>query len=153
MLSKPISAALIAALCVTTLVLVPATEADSHGGADAIDRYMHDIDKALDRIEKVVGDPAKLDTTLKQIARLQTALVKSKTAAADIPMSTAAKAKYGDDEAAYRRDILMLFVDTLGQAVALEAAVLNGDAAAAKAALEKIDELEDRGHDEFRQGY
>ena len=163
--TKPLIALLAAALTAGTIA--PAfVRADEHdepeksaaspaADEDAGETFEHGMEhanKAYQALKKSAFDNASRDTDLRQAQALEQALLASKGVADEIPMMGPAKQKYGDDTAAYRRDLRAGLIEAQQAALKLETAVNAGDTAAAKAAFEEVSQSQKDGHRAFRPG-
>jgi hypothetical protein len=110
---------------------------------------MKQAGRAWNALKKSSFDAASKQTDLEQVQALQSGLLASKGQLASVKMSDAAKAKFGDDQAAYALAFRRQLLKTLGESVALELALLDGDAAAARAAMGRLDKEQDAGHELF----
>lgn len=115
----------------------------NYGGA------MKQINRGFKGLKSSAFDSTTLAKDLEQIQNVQAGLVAAKGMASTVRMAPQAKAKYGDDNAKYQRDLRTQLIAALTTAIALESAVLAGDQAAAKAAVAKLDHAEDTGHEAF----
>ena len=86
------------------------------------------------------------------VQRLQMGLVGSKGTIASVPVSDAAKAKYGEDKAAYEKAFRKSLLASIMVSFEIEQAILDGDSAAAKAGLTKLHDTEESGHSLFQEG-
>ena len=95
-------------------------------------------------------DASSLNQDLDAVQRLQMGLVGSKAGIANVPMSPAAKAKYGEDMAGYTKAFRKTILDAVSVTVALEMSILEGNTAASKALLTKLHDSEESGHKLFQ---
>jgi hypothetical protein len=95
-------------------------------------------------------DASSLNQDLDAVQRLQMGLVGSKAGIANVPMSPAAKAKYGEDMAGYTKAFRKTILDAVSVTVALEMSILEGNTAASKALLTKLHDSEEGGHKLFQ---
>lgn len=121
------------------------------GGAPNMEASMKQANGAFRALRGSALDASTQKTDLEAVQRLQMGLVASKGAISAIPMSDAAKAKFGDDKAAYERDFRKAIIASIMTAFEIENAILAGDTAAAKAALEKLHDSEESGHALFQK--
>jgi hypothetical protein len=106
--------------------------------------------RALRSLKKSAFDASTQAADLGAIQSMQSGLLASKGAASVVPMSPAAKAKFGDDQTAYQTALRRGVARSLQEAVILELAVLDGKSDAAKAALATIIEKQEKGHELFQ---
>ena len=90
-----------------------------------------------------------MQNDLKAIRTLQTSLMAAKQHSAAIPMSDAAKAKFGTNEKAYRAAFQIDMIKAMLAALQAEQAALEGDATKAKAAVKTIVAVRSESHDLF----
>ena len=121
------------------------------GGAPNMEASMKQANGAFRALRASALDASTQKADLEAVQRLQMGLVASKGAAAAIPMSDAAKAKFGEDKAAYEREFRKAMITSIMTAFEIENAILSGNTAAAKAALEKLHESEESGHKLFQK--
>jgi hypothetical protein len=121
------------------------------GGAPNMEASMKQANGAFRALRASALDASTQKADLEAVQRLQMGLVASKGAAAAIPMSDAAKAKFGEDKAAYEREFRKAMITSIMTAFEIENAILAGNTAAAKAALEKLHESEESGHQLFQK--
>ena len=121
------------------------------GGAPNMEASMKQANGAFRALRASALDASTQKADLEAVQRLQMGLVASKGAAAVVPMSDAAKAKFGDDKAAYEREFRKAMITSIMTAFEIENAILSGNTAAAKAALEKLHESEESGHQLFQK--
>lgn len=121
------------------------------GGAPNMEGSMKQANGAFRALRGSALDASTQKADLEAVQRLQMGLVASKGAIASVPMSDAAKAKFGDDKAAYEREFRKTILASIMTAFEIENAILAGDTAAAKAALEKLHDAEESGHKLFQK--
>ncbi len=121
------------------------------GGAPNMEASMKQANGAFRALRASALDASTQKADLEAVQRLQMGLVASKGAASAVPMSDAAKAKFGDDKAAYEREFRKAMITSIMTAFEIENAILSGNTAAAKAALEKLHESEESGHQLFQK--
>ncbi|MHC4794518.1 MAG: EF-hand domain-containing protein [Planctomycetota bacterium] len=105
--------------------------------------------RALRSIRRAKFDDVTLATDLKAIRTLQMSLMTAKQHTASIPMSDAAKAKFGSDEKAYQAAFQIDMIKALLATLEVEQAALEGDVAKAKAAVKAIVVVRSDSHDLF----
>ena len=160
---KPL-AALLAAAALAVAVAVPslvraqqhnepaAAKPDDQDAGETFEHGMEHANKAYQALKKSAFDAASRDADLKQAQALEQALLMSKSVADEMPMMGPAQKKYGDDAAAYHRDLRAGLIEAQQAALKLETAVNAGDAEAAKAAFEEVSQSQKDGHRAFRPG-
>lgn len=121
------------------------------GGAPNMEASMKQANGAFRALRASALDASTQKADLEAVQRLQMGLVASKGAASAVPMSDAAKAKFGEDKAAYEREFRKAMITSIMTAFEIENAILSGNTAAAKAALEKLHESEESGHKLFQK--
>jgi hypothetical protein len=87
---------------------------------------------------------------LLHIAIIQRGLVTAKLHMGEVTMSEAASERFGDDSAAYQTEFRMTLVQSMMESLALEMAVLKGDADAARESVAELVQLQKEGHDLFQ---
>jgi len=122
------------------------------GGAPVnMEGAMKQANAALRALRGSALDASTQKTDLEAVQRLQMGLVGSKAGIASVPMSDAAKAKFGDDKAAYEREFRKTLLASIIMSFEVEQAILDGEGARAKATLEKLHSSEDSGHALFQK--
>ena len=124
--------------------------AGGRGGAAAFEDAMNAAGRALRGLRRSAMDPSSREEDLVLVQDLQAALIAAKGASRDVPMAPQAKDRYGEDSAAYARDMRLGFIATLSYTLELEGALLEGDSAAAKEALAGVLTSQKQGHDAFQ---
>lgn len=117
---------------------------------ETFEEGMERAGRALKALKKSAFDATTRSADLVAIQSMQSGLLESKSAAAAIPMSPAAKKKFGDDQTAYQTALRRGVLQTLQQALVLELAVLDGNSDAAKTALASLIEKQEQGHELFQ---
>ena len=125
------------------------SEEEAH---EAFEHAMSDAGRAWRTLRNSSFDADSQEADLQAIQSLQTALLTAKPLGYGVHMSPQAQEKYGDDKQAYEMAIRSQLLDALSSAMTLERAVLDGDADAAKAAIEELNMEQREGHGEFRRG-
>ncbi|MEI6273352.1 MAG: hypothetical protein WCQ03_07765, partial [Phycisphaerae bacterium] len=82
---------------------------------------------------------------------VEAGIVNAKGMISTVKMAPQAKAKYGEDVAKYESNMRSQLLAALTVAMALENAVIRGDAAGAKELVAKLDQEEEEGHDMFKR--
>ena len=114
---------------------------------DAMDR----AGKALRGLRRTAFDADTFDRDLKALLDLETSLIDARRNIAAVPMSDAARAKFGSDRIAYQRAFQIHMVTSLMETLEIEIAMLQGDAAKAKAGVVKLLESRNESHDLFER--
>lgn len=122
------------------------------GAAMNFEGAMKQANGAYKALRASALDAASLKTDLEAVQRLQMGLVGSKGTIASVPVSDAAKAKYGEDKAAYEKAFRKSLLASIMVSFEIEQAILDGDSAAAKAGLTKLHDTEESGHSLFQEG-
>lgn len=105
--------------------------------------------RALRSIRRAKFDEISMANDLKAVRTLQQSLMLAKLHSGSVPMSDAAKAKFGSDEKAYQAAFQMDMIKALLAALQVEQAALEGDVAKAKAAVKTIVAVRSDSHDLF----
>ncbi len=135
-----------------------ATRSDSQDAAkgakpvdprEAFNEAMGVSGRALRSLRRAKFDTISLENDLKSVWRLQESLMTAKQHSGSVPMSNAAKAKFGSDEKAYRAAFQIDMIKAMLAALQIEQAALEGDAAAAKAAVKTVVTIRSDSHDLF----
>lgn len=120
------------------------------GGAVNVEGAMKQMNGAYKALSASAFDAASKPADLEAVQRMQMAIFGAKGGAGSLRMSDAAKAKFGEDkaafEAAYRRKML----ESGKLAMELELAILDGKSGEAKALVAKLHQLEETGHELFK---
>lgn len=125
-------------------------EAGPGAGRGGFEGSMRQANGALRGLRGSAFDAASQKSDFEAVQRLQGALVMSKAAVGSVPMSPAAKAKFGEDKAAYEKEFRKHLLESIVLAIEIEQAVLDGDASKAKAALARLEQTQQKGHDLFQ---
>jgi soluble cytochrome b562 len=135
--------ALLALLVVPTARLVPQDE-KKHKLETELERHMETIEDTAKVLRKNLKDPATWPAALEALSAIQREALacKSLVPAAAEKLPEAERAAF---VTAYRRTM----VDFLTRQLELEAALLDGNADAAKAAFERFRAMEDSSHERF----
>ena len=116
---------------------------------EAFNDAMEASGRALRSLRRAKFDDISMQNDLKAIRTLQTSLMAAKQHSAAIPMSDAAKAKFGTNEKAYRAAFQIDMIKAMLAALQAEQAALEGDATKAKAAVKTIVAVRSESHDLF----
>jgi soluble cytochrome b562 len=116
---------------------------------EAFNEAMEVSGRALRSIRRAKFDAISMQNDLKAIRTLQTSLMTAKQYCAAVPMSDAAKAKFGNDEKAYQAAFQIDMIKAMLAALQIEKAALEGNAAGAKAAVKTVVKIRSDSHDLF----
>jgi hypothetical protein len=122
----------------------------SGGGAQNFEGAMKQTNRGFKALEKSTFDPAGKAQDLASIQMVQAGLLAAKGMISTVKMAPQAKEKYGTDTAKFESDMRSQLLASLTVAIALENAVIRGDAAGAKELVSKLDAEEEEGHEMFR---
>lgn len=130
----------------------PAGGPGAGGGGPAADlpSAMRQAGRSLRALRGSALDASTLEQDLQSVNTIQGAMVTAKGDAARYPMAPAAKAKYGNDQAAYVRDMRLSLLDGIDQCSKLERALLSGNAGDAKAARTGLIQQMEKAHELFQ---
>ena len=130
---------------------IMASREQSRGGAaQNFEAAMKQINRAFKALEKSTFEASSKAKDLKSIQMIEAGLVSAKGMIATVKMAPQAKQKYGTDTAKYESDMRSQLLAALTVAIALENAVIRGDAAGAKELVNKLDDEEHEGHEMFK---
>ncbi|MDQ7012687.1 MAG: hypothetical protein Q9O74_02185 [Planctomycetota bacterium] len=111
---------------------------------------MKQAGRALRSLRRSSFDAASMENDLENIGLIQQGLMAAKMQMMTAPMAEQAEARFGDDKAAYRAEFRMTLVQTLMESLALEMAIVEGDAEAAKNSLAHLLENRKEAHNDFQ---
>lgn len=114
---------------------------------DAMDR----AGKALRGLRRTAFDADTFDRDLKALLDLESSLIDARRNIAAVPMSDAAREKFGSDRTAYQRAFQIHMVTSLMETLEIEMAILKGDPEKAKQGVAKLLESRNKSHDLFEQ--
>lgn len=112
--------------------------------------HMEQAGRALRRLRRSEFTSETREDDLGYLQTVQSSIIGAKSKIAEVKMAAAAKEKYGDDHAAYRRDFRMAMVQAMIETLSIETALLEGDAPAARESLNYLLEAQSRAHDIFQ---
>ncbi|MFO0875426.1 MAG: EF-hand domain-containing protein [Phycisphaerales bacterium] len=112
---------------------------------------MKQAGRAFNALKKSAFDRASRTGDLEAVQGLQSGLLAAKGQVSTVPMSEKAKAKFGSDKAAYETDFRRQLLKALGDAMALEVALLDDKSDAARAAFGRVVQAQDAGHLLFQE--
>ena len=118
---------------------------------EAFHDAMETSGRALRGLRRAKFDGPSKETDLAAIRVIQSSLIIAKQHTAAIPMSDAAKAKFGTDAKAYQMAFQLDLIKAIMGTLEVEMAILQGDAEKAKAAVANIVTVRSESHDIFEQ--
>jgi hypothetical protein len=132
------------ALLTVLFVSLGSSPAQQAEGEDALYDQMLAMDDARAVLRKAMRDPARNEECLKLVVVMQKAAMECKLLS---PPHTADQPE--GDRAAYVARFRKGLIGVIHELLNLEAAFLDGDDDKAKEIYEKIEGLEEKGHDDF----
>ncbi|MEY2597895.1 MAG: hypothetical protein RLZZ142_154 [Verrucomicrobiota bacterium] len=111
-----------------------------------MEKEMSAMNKAYKALKKQIEDPSKKAENLALLAEIK----KTSENSAKLEPKTAAD-QPAAQKAAFLEKFKAQMADYLKAVNAVEAAVTAGDAAAAKAAFDKLNDLKKKGHEDFKK--
>ena len=120
------------------------------GRAINLEGSMKQINGAYRALNASAMDAASKSADLEAVQRMQSAIFAAKGGAGSLRMSAAAKAKFGEDKAAFEAAFRKAMLETAKLSIELEMAILDGKGAEAKALVKKIHDTEESGHALFQ---
>ena len=145
-MSRPLTTLLACAL----LSLIPSTLLTRQEGQEEeheeteLEEHMHKIEDSLRKLRRSLRDESKRDASLEEIAAMQREALEAK-----LLTPSMAEALPAAERAAMIRAFRRTMVDVIAGQLELEAAILDGDQEAARAAFRKVHDMEDAGHERF----
>jgi uncharacterized coiled-coil protein SlyX len=121
------------------------------GQPQNLEGSMKQVERSVKGLQKSSFTAESRASDLDLVQSLQAGLVASKGRAGDVSMSKQAKAKFGEDTAAFQLAFRRDFIRALNEAIALENAVLDGKSAEAKAIVAKFEKIQEAGHSLFQE--
>lgn len=121
------------------------------GAPQNMEGAMKQANRAYRMLSNSALDASTMKADLDAVQQLQMGLVGSKAGIGGLRMSDAAKAKFGEDRAAFEKDFRKQMLKAIATAFEIESALIDGNTAAAKAAVQKIHDAEESGHSLFQQ--
>ena len=118
---------------------------------EAFHEAMEASGRALRGLRRTKFDAISRETDLAAIRVIQSSLMIAKQHTAAIPMSDAAKEKFGSDSKAYQLAFQIDMINAIMGSLNVERAILTGDAEKAKAAVANIVSIRSTSHDVFEQ--
>ncbi len=115
----------------------------------AFQEAMETSGRALRGLRRAKFDAISRETDLAAIRTIQSSLMIAKQHTAAIPMSDAAKKKFGTDSKAYQSAFQIDMIMSIMASLQVEMAILQGDAEKAKAAVKTIVTVRSESHDVF----
>ncbi len=141
----------------TELVGIARTQGAPRGGRGGAGGPPQNFDGAMKQVNRSFKglNASALDATsrsrdLEQVQSIQAGLLAAKGMISSVNMAPQAKAKYGDDVAKYQLDMRQQLMGSIVTTLAIENAILAGDAKTTKALLETLDKQEEASHESFR---
>lgn len=131
---------------IVPLALVISLGTVAFGEDTPMEKEMSAMNKAYKALKKQIEDPAKKTENLALIAEIK----KTSTNSAKLEPKTTAD-QPSAQKGAYLEKFRAQMADFDKAVAAVEAAVNSGDGAAAKTALEKLNELKKKGHEDFKK--
>ena len=129
---------------VSSLSLVPLLPVRDDGQETELGSHMEKIEDTVKLLRKNLKDPATYPAALEALETIEHHSLQSKK------LVPAAAAKLADAErAAFLRDYRKQMIEFLRHQLALEEALVDGNAEAAKAAFDHFREMEDPSHERF----
>jgi hypothetical protein len=128
----------------------PGAERAAAFGQSGFEGSMRLAGRSLRQLRRSALDNDSRERDLELIQAIQSALVAAKGATAEVEMAPQAKETYGDDTGKFRTDLRLRLNQAVFEALAFEAAILEGDSAAAKESLEELIKVQQEGHDAFQ---
>lgn len=118
---------------------------------EAFEEHMGQAGRSLRVLRRSEMNDQSTEADLEAAEGLVAALQGAKTHASAVPMSAAAREKFGDDAAAYTRAMRIAMIRVLREALAMELALLEGRGEDAKAHLAKAREIQGDAHALFQE--
>lgn len=115
--------------------------------------FEHGMDmtgRALRQLRRSPFDDESRPDDMRAIQAFQTGLLAAKGRVREVAMAPQAEARYGNDLVTYRSDLRLSLIQAVMESLALEAAVIEGDAAAAKESLAMLLEVRKESHEAFQ---
>lgn len=126
-----------------------AKPADAAPSEKAFMEEMERSGRALMSLRRTSFKAKTFDRDMKMLLELESSLTAARRHVSAVPMSLAAKAMFGSDQKAYRRAFQRHMVASLIETLQVEMAVLEGDAARAKAGVAALVKSRNESHDLF----
>lgn len=128
----------------SSLSLAPLLPARDDGPETELGSHMEKLEDTVKQLRKNLKEPATYPAALEALESIQHHSLQAKK------LVPAAAAKLPEAErAAFTRDYRKQMIEFLRHQLALEEALLDGNAEAAKAAFDKFREMEDPSHERF----
>ncbi|USN99233.1 MAG: EF-hand domain-containing protein [Phycisphaeraceae bacterium] len=128
----------------------PPEEDDAAGPPQTFDDSMHRAGRAFRTLRRSPLDESSRETDLKALQAVEVGLLSAKTQFGEVEWSEKAKAEFGEDKDAYAKAFRMHLLRALSEALEAEKALVEGDSAAAKTHLTKLNELREQSHTLFQ---
>lgn len=120
------------------------------GSAEAFAGTMKQAGGAMRALRRSRFEPGTRDSDVAAAQSMQEAMIGAKDSAAAVAMSDAARARFGEDEDAYRVALRLALIESARAALDLEEAVLREDAEGARSALARLMAGEKTAHELFQ---
>jgi len=117
----------------------------------AFDDGMSLAGRGLRGLRRTKFDETSFEADLAAVTTVESGMLAARPHLSAVPMSDAAKAKFGDDTKAYERAFRAHIVRSLMNCFELELAILEGDSAKAKTLATRLVEGRNASHDLFEQ--
>jgi hypothetical protein len=128
----------------------PGMQRGGAGGPVNVEGAMKQINGAYRALKGSAFDASSRASDLEAVQRMQMGIFGAKAGAASLRMSDAAKAKFGEDKAAFEAAYRKAMLDAARISIELELAILDGNAAQAKSLVAKMHNTEESGHELFQ---
>ena len=130
----------------------PAAAAAPSGPTEAgFNKAMDRAGRALRGLRRTKFEADTFERDLMALLELEASLMDARKNVKAVPMSDAAKAKFGDDTVAYRRSFQLHMAKAMIATLNCEMAMLEGDSAKAQELVRGILENRNESHDLFEQ--
>lgn len=120
------------------------------GGPASFEQAMEGINRTMRGLNRSDFNAETRDEDLARVGAIEAALVAAKSRLDEVAMAPRAKARYGDDERAFRDAMRASLIAAIGTTLRLETAIAAGDAEGVKEQLEVLGDAEDAAHEVFR---
>ena len=127
----------------------PADDAAPVDSKAAFDKGMAESGRALRGLRRTPFDETSFDRDLTSVIRVQDGLLAARGHVGSVPMSDAAKEKFGTDRRAYLRSFQAHMAKSLVTSFQLEIAILEGDSSKAKELTDALVGDRNGSHDLF----
>lgn len=121
------------------------------GPAGTVDTHMRQAGQAMRALRRSPFSAESREDDLTRIGVIQASLVGAKSVIDPEHMAPQAKAKFGEDKAAYVNAMRREVIRAIRAALELEELIITGDSAGSRAALEKLIAVQREGHEQFQE--